>query len=83
MNTFDLKKKIVKWLKMIKIKMNKTRKSPKLKSKISFSKEFQFQEFWETCLYKKLKNKYSKDLIVSQSLCRLLPEQKKITEVTK
>lgn len=54
--------------------MNKKRKSLILKYKISFSKEFLFQEFWETCLYKKLKNKYLKGLTVSQSLCKLLLE---------
>lgn len=54
--------------------MNRKRKSPTLKYKTSFSKKFQFQEFWETCLYKKLKKKYLKDLTANQSLCKLLPE---------
>lgn len=63
--------------------MRKIRKNLILKFKISSLKEFQFQEYWETCHYKKLKNRFLKDLIMSQNSCKLLLVLKEITEVTK
>lgn len=80
-STFSSKKKIAK--RQMIIQMKKIRKNQKLKLKILFLRESQFQDYSEICRCKKLRNKYLKGHIVNQSLCRLLLVSKKIIEVTK